>query len=171
MRAAEAPPPADAAVFAEGVRATLPPTPNSAALLQPGMPRGCPRLAPLEGPTTLPGNGGGQAEAERAKPTLPGACPEAETLGETAGSGSREGHPYQIFFRAAATAPVATSSLIGAGDLPCNGSARGHAGELGSASGSGNGAGGRCRPDQDSQAAARCPLEAATVTQGTGAAR
>jgi hypothetical protein len=145
MPTAESPPspPADAAVSAEGVRETLPPPASPAALLQCGMRGGRPCLAALEGPATIPGYGSGPAEAERAKPALPGAPPESETARAQGSCGSREGHPYKIFFRVPVTARAATWSLIGVGDHPCNGSARWSAGGLGSASGSGSNAGER----------------------------
>ena len=164
--------PADAAVFAEGVRETLPPAARPPALLQPGMPGGSPSLVALEGPATLPGYGGGPAEAQPAKPALPGARPKPKTACARGRYGSREGHPSRIFFRAPVTARVATWSLIGVGDHPCNGSARGSAGGLGSASGSGSGTGGRHRQDPALRSAhGRPPAIAAVATGRRRAAR
>jgi len=67
-------------------------------------------LAPLEGPATIPGYGGGPAEAERAKPALPGAPPQPETVRARGSCEDREGHPYKIFFRAPVIAPAAMRS-------------------------------------------------------------
>jgi|SRR5271166_3605433 len=145
MPAVESPPspPTDTAVSAEGVRETLPPPASPPALLQPRMPGGRPRLAALEGPATIPGYGGGPAEAERAKPALPGAPPQPATLRARGSSEDREGHSYEIFFRAPVTAQAATWSLTVVGDPRCNGSARRSVGGLGSVSGSGSNAGER----------------------------
>jgi len=85
-------------VSAEGVRETLPPPARPAALLQPGMSGGRPSLVALEGPASIPGYGGGQAKAQRAEPTLPGAGSEPKARGEASGSGDCEGHLYRIFF-------------------------------------------------------------------------
>src|SRR5208283_1447366 len=90
---------------AEGVRETLPPPASPPALLQPRMPGGSPRLAALEGPATIPGYSGGQAEAERAKPALPGAPPQPATLRARGSFEDREGHPYEIFFSCSCDRP------------------------------------------------------------------
>ena len=49
-------------------------------------------MVAVEGPGEIPSHAGGQAEAQRAKPALPGARPEPETTGERSCSGDREGN-------------------------------------------------------------------------------
>jgi len=160
-------PAADAAVSAEGVRETLPPLASEAALLQSGMPGGGPSLVTVEGPATLPGDGGGPAEAQRARPTLPGTCPPPSTVRVRSSSAGREGHPYNIFFRARVTGQVVTWALIAVGDRPCNGSARGNAGGLGNASGSESGAGRRRAQDPAARVGVGGPPEVAVRAIGT----
>lgn len=158
---------ADAAMSAEGVREALPPLASEAALLQPGMRGGGSSLVALEGSAAIPGDGGGQAEAQRAKPALPGACPEPEARGETSGSGGCKGHPHRIFFRAPVTAQAATQSSSEPGDHRCSASVRRSVDTRSSASGSGNGAGGRCEQGFTPRVALCCPPEIAAVAAGT----
>jgi hypothetical protein len=72
-------PAANAALPAERMRTALPSAAGAPALLQPGLPGSGAAMVAVEGPATLPGDGTGPAEAERAKPALPGAGQEAET--------------------------------------------------------------------------------------------
>ena len=165
--------PADAAVSAEGVREPLSPPTGETALLQPGMPAGGPSLVVLEGSPAIPLDRGGPREAQRAKPALPGACPEPEARGETSSSGGCEGHPSRIFFRAPVTALAATWSSIEPGDHRCSASVRRSVDTRWSASGSGNDAGGRGGQDPAPHVALRCPPEivAVVVLRTRGATR
>ena len=74
-----APPAADAALFAEGMRAALSSSADAPALLQRALPGGSAEMVALEGATTLSGDGGGPTETERAKPALPGTRQESDT--------------------------------------------------------------------------------------------
>lgn len=157
---------------AEGVREPLSPPTGETALLQPGMPAGGPSLVALEGPAAIPDDGGGQAEAQRAKPALPGAGPEPEARGETSSSEGCEGHPSRIFFRAPVTARAATWSSIEPGDHRCSASVRRSVDTHSSASGSGNGAGGRGGQGPAARLALRgLPEIAAVVMRTRGATR
>jgi hypothetical protein len=95
----------------------------------------------VEGPSDLPGHGGGQTEAERAKPALPGALQKPKTTRERSGFGSREGHHQEFFSITAATGPAAMNASWASGEARCNGSARMPAGARWNAFGSGSGAG------------------------------
>ena len=81
-------------------------------------------------------------KAETAGPerSLPG-TPEGTASARKRCHHRREGHPYQIFFRAAAIARAAMRSSTGVGDRPCSGFVPGPAATLCSAFWSGRGAG------------------------------
>src|ERR1035438_10245070 len=72
-------PAADAALSAERLRGALSSSAGAPALLQRALPGGGAEVVAVEGAATIPGDEGGQAEAERAKPAPSGACPEPET--------------------------------------------------------------------------------------------
>jgi len=61
------------------MRAALPFAAGSPALLQRRLPEGGAAMVALEGAATIPGDEGGQAETEWAKPVLPGARQRPET--------------------------------------------------------------------------------------------
>lgn len=63
---------AEAVLSAERMRAALSSPAGAPALLQRGVPEGCAEVGAVEGATTLPGEGGGQAETQQPKPALPG---------------------------------------------------------------------------------------------------
>jgi hypothetical protein len=64
---------------AQGMRATFSSAPSAPALLQRRLPEGGAEVVTVEGAATLPGNGSGPGEAQRAKPALPRAGQEPET--------------------------------------------------------------------------------------------
>src|SRR4051794_9241981 len=64
---------AEAVLSAERMRAALSSRAAAPALLQRGVPEGSAEVGGVEGATTLPGDGGGQAETQWSKPALPGA--------------------------------------------------------------------------------------------------
>ena len=68
-----------AALSAEGMRTAVSSSASTAALLQRALPGGGAELVAVEGAATIPGDGGGPAETERAKPALPGARAKPET--------------------------------------------------------------------------------------------
>jgi len=72
-------PTAVSTVSAQRMRATLSAQAGAAALLQRGVPEGSAGLVAAEGAGELSDHGGRQAEAQRAKPTLPGARQEPKT--------------------------------------------------------------------------------------------
>jgi len=137
-------PAADAALSAEGMRGMLSSPARTPALLQPALPGGGAAMVAVEGTATLPGDGTGPAETERAKPALPGACQEPETTRATGSYRGREGNHYRTFFSSmAATGPAATSDSCTSGEVPCSASAHRGAARRWSASKSGSGAGKR----------------------------
>ena len=127
-------------LFAERLRASLPaPAADGTVLLCGVRPASAPVEA-VEGAATLPPVRERQAEAAGAKPPLPGA-PEGTASARKRCRRRREGHPYQIFFRAPATARAAMRSSTGVGGRPCSGFVPRPAATLCSAFGSGRGAG------------------------------
>src|ERR1035438_1188891 len=66
-------PAADAALSAERLRGALSSSAGAPALLQRALPGGGAEVVAVEGAATIPGDEGGQAEAERAKPA-PSCC-------------------------------------------------------------------------------------------------
>ena len=82
----------DTALSAERMRTTLSTPTRAAAVLQRWLPGGGAGMVGVEGPADLPKHGGGQAEAERAKPTLPEAHPGPKAVREKGHSGNGEGH-------------------------------------------------------------------------------
>ena len=78
--AAGSPPAQGPALSAEGMRAAFSSAASAAALLQSAVPGGGAGVVAVEGAATLPRDGGGPTEAERAEPALPGAGPQPETL-------------------------------------------------------------------------------------------
>jgi hypothetical protein len=74
-----APPAADAVLSAERMRAALSSPAGAPALLQRALPGGGAEMVAVEGAATIPGDGGGPTETERAKPALPGAGQKPET--------------------------------------------------------------------------------------------
>src|SRR5580700_7169300 len=82
-RAAEAiaPPPAEASLSTKGMRAALSSSASAPALLQRALPGGGAEVVAVEGAATIPSDGAGSAETERAKPTLPGTRQKPETTG------------------------------------------------------------------------------------------
>jgi len=121
MQGAEAPatPAADAAVFAEGLWADLPAPAADDTLLLRGVPGAGAPVEGVEGAATLPSVPERPAEAAGPEPPLPGA-PEGTTSARKRCRHRCEGHPYEIFFRAAATARDAMWSLITPGGRRCN---------------------------------------------------
>ncbi len=108
-------------LFAERLRASLPaPAADGTVLLCGVRPASAPVEA-VEGAAPLPPVGERQAEATGAEPPLPGA-PEGTASARKRCRRRREGHPYQIFFRAPATARAAMRSSTAAGGRPCSGS-------------------------------------------------
>src|SRR5439155_24853363 len=87
------------------------------ALLQRGVPQASAPVEGVEGWATLPPVPGRQAEAAGSKPPLPRA-PEGRTRTKNRRRQWREGHPYQIFFRAPATVRAAMRSSSAAGGHP-----------------------------------------------------
>jgi hypothetical protein len=85
--AASAPP-----LSTEGMRTAVSAAACAPAVLQRGVPEGRTGVVGVEGPVGLAGIRKGQAEAERAKPTLPPARQRAKTARERGGSGDHEGH-------------------------------------------------------------------------------
>jgi len=86
-------PAAGAEVFAEGMRAMVPPATCTPAILWPGLPEASAPMGTEEGAAGLAGYGDGETKTERAKPTLPGTAESPKTVGERVGSGAGEGHP------------------------------------------------------------------------------
>jgi hypothetical protein len=64
---------------AEGMRATLSSAASEPALLQPALPGSGAAMVTVEGAATIPRDGAGPAETERARPALPGARQKPET--------------------------------------------------------------------------------------------
>jgi hypothetical protein len=79
-------------MLAEGLRGALSPPASAPALLQRGVPEGGTEMVAVESAEELPGDGGGPAEAEWAKPALPGAGPELENPRESGDGRGREGN-------------------------------------------------------------------------------
>lgn len=127
-------------LFAERLRASLPaPAADGTVLLCGVRPASAPVEA-VEGAAPLPPVGERQAEAAGTEPALPGAR-EGTASARRRCRRRREGHPYQIFFRAPATARAAMRSSTGVGGRPCSGFVPRPAATLCSAFGSGRGAG------------------------------
>lgn len=131
----------EAAMSAQRVRAALSSAASAAALLQRVLPGSGPAMVAEEGAAKIPGDGSGQTEAERAKPTLPGARPAAEPPRASGSWPGREGNHSGFFSLAAATGPVAMRHSRAERVARCNGSVRRRAGEHWSVSNSGSGAG------------------------------
>src|SRR6266446_2108671 len=72
-------PAADALLSVEGMRAAFSSSASATALLQRALPGGSAAMVAVEGATTIPGDGAGPTETERARPTLPGARQKPET--------------------------------------------------------------------------------------------
>ena len=96
----------------------------------------------VEGPAELPGHGGGQTEAERAKPALPGARQRAETTRERSSSGIARVITRNFFRWLLRPARLLQGFVRGVG-RHCNGSVRTRAGVPWNAFGSASGAGAR----------------------------
>jgi hypothetical protein len=80
-QAAPGSPPAQGPTLsAQGMRAAFSSAASAAALLQSAVPGGGAGVVAVEGAATLPRDGGGPTEAERAEPALPGAGPQPETF-------------------------------------------------------------------------------------------
>ena len=127
-------------LFAERLRSSLPaPAADGTVLLCGVRPASTPVEA-VEGAAPLPPVRERQAEAAGAEPSLPRA-PEGTASARKRCHCRREGHPYQIFFRAPATARAAMRSSTGVGGRPCSGFVLRPAATLCSAFGSGKGAG------------------------------
>jgi hypothetical protein len=84
------------------------------------MPREGAPVEAVEGAAALPSFSERQAAAAGSKPPLPGA-PKGPASTRNRRYQRREGHPYEIFFPALATAPAAMSSSTGAGDRRSSG--------------------------------------------------
>jgi len=65
---------------------------STAALLQRAVPEGGAGVVTMESTGELSGHGGGQTEAQRAKPTLPGARQEPKITSRGSRFGRREGN-------------------------------------------------------------------------------
>jgi hypothetical protein len=78
-------PDAAATVSAQMLRAAFSTPTSTPAVLQRGVPRRSAKVVAVEGPTTLPGNGGRPTETEWAKPALPGTGQKPETAGARGG--------------------------------------------------------------------------------------
>jgi len=101
-------------------------------------------MVALESPREISGDGGGPTEAQRAKPTLPGARQKPETTRIRGSKRGREGNHYRTFFSTiAATGQAATRDSSISGEVPYNASAHTPAGARWSASENGSGAGNR----------------------------
>ena len=139
-----APPAADAALSAEGVRGALRSPAGSPALLQRRVPGSGAGMVALEGAGKIPGDQGRQAATERSKPTLPGAREKPETSRARGRSRGREGHRYRTFFSTVrATGLAATWGSSVCGEVLYNASARTTADEPWSAFWNGSSAGNR----------------------------
>ena len=90
-------PPAQASLFAEGMRAAIPTGASADPLLQPGVSRRRPEMAGVEGATALSPIGSGQAEAAGAKPALPQASPAARRSQVKVGSAARGSSQENLF--------------------------------------------------------------------------
>jgi len=139
VSAAGSPSPAPG-LFAERLRAGLPASAADGTVLQCAVPPASAPVETVEGAAALPPVRERQAEAAGAEPPLPGA-PEGTASARKRGRRRREGHPYQIFFHAPATARDAMWNLIAPGGRPCSGFVPGPAATLCSAFWSGRGAG------------------------------
>jgi hypothetical protein len=95
----------------------------------------------VEVPSGISEYGGGQAEAERAKPALPGTRERPKTTRESSGSGSREGHHKEVFSMVAATGLAAMNATFANGEVRCNASVRERAGARWNVFGNASGAG------------------------------
>ena len=127
-------------LFAERLRASLPaPAADGTVLLCGVRPASAPVEA-VEGAAPLLPVRERQTEATGAEPPLPGA-PKGTASARKRYRRRREGHPYQIFFRAPATARAAMRSSTGVGGRPCSGFVPRPAATLCSAFGSGRSAG------------------------------
>lgn len=127
-------------LFAERLRASLPaPAADGTVLLCGVRPASAPVEA-VEGAAPLLPVRERQAEATGAEPPLPGA-PKGTASARKRYRRRREGHPYQFFFRAPATARAAMRSSTGVGGRPCSGFVPRPAATLWSPFWSGRGAG------------------------------
>src|SRR5579864_714422 len=107
------------------MRATLSSSSPTPALLQRPLPRGGTEMVTLEGPTPIPCDRSGPAEAERPKPPLQRTRQEPETVGARASWRGSEGNHYRRFFLPIpATGRAAMNYSHDSGDLLCSVSAR-----------------------------------------------
>lgn len=83
---------AQAQLSAEGMCAAIPAAACTPAVLRRGMPESREGVVGVEGPTELPCDGDGQAEAESPEPTLPRTAEKPKTARERRGLETREGH-------------------------------------------------------------------------------
>jgi len=157
---------AAAGVSAERMRAALPPAASAAAVLQSRLPASGAGVVAVESAGEIPGHGGGQTAAERAKPALPGARSPTETSRASGPCGGREGNPSRFFSDLPATGQAATKDLCGSGEVRGNGSVRTRAGGRWSGSGSGSGAGRRPARAESNRLRRRVPGPAASVGRG-----
>jgi len=134
---------------AEGMRTALLSPAGARALLQPRMPAGGAALVAVEGPAGLPGDGGWQRKAQRAKPALSRARQKAA---RTSAAGNREGNHPRFFSITVATGPAAMKDSRTWGDRRCGASVHARAGGPWNVSGNGSGAGGGCARAVDSGA-------------------
>lgn len=107
-------------LFAERLRASLPAPAAAGTVLQCGLPPASTPVEAVEGTAPLLPVRERQAEATGAEPSLPGA-PKGTASARKRYRRRREGHPYQIFFRAPATARAAMRSSTGVGGRPYSG--------------------------------------------------
>jgi hypothetical protein len=108
-------------LFAERLRASLPTPAADDTVLQCGVRPASAPVEAVEGAAPLLPVRERQAEATGAEPPLPGA-PKGTASARKRYRRRREGHPYQIFFRAPATARAAMRSSTEVGGRPCSGS-------------------------------------------------
>ena len=138
------PPAANAYLSAERMRAALSSSASAPALLQRALPGGGAEMGAVEGAATIPGDGAGPTETERAKPALSGALQKAENTRSRGSYRPGEGNHYRTFFSTiAATGRAATSDSCASGEVLYSASAPTPAGARWSASENASGVGNR----------------------------
>jgi len=137
-----APPPANALLSVERMRAAFSSPTDRTTLLQQRVRTSGAALVALESPAELSVDGVRPRETQRAEPALSGASPNPPT--SSAGRSScraREGNHRKLFSTAVATGLAATRASLDSVARPTSASVRAHAGARWNESGSANGAG------------------------------
>jgi hypothetical protein len=137
-----APPPANALLSVERMRAAFSSPTDRTTLLQQRVRTSGATMVALEGPAELSGDEGGQRQTQRAEPALSRASqnPPTSSAGRSS-CGAREGNHRKLFSTAVATGPAATRASLGSVARPTSASVRAHAGARWNESGSASGAG------------------------------